>query len=198
MSFKGEPMENVTQTVIFPMSSLLGELPADVAELMSKLSSAKQEERAGLEAEIVTRLPENLAQACQSYGAKSPADKIKVNLKLGNVLFDLYLLSNPEPKSPLAALVWQKRSMEIAESLDREDLQVPESAAPSIRRALMDDAVWSRANLSAWVELPADEEGQAPKRRYFQINSAGAAFFNKVLAAAATTMYTEDLLKDVK
>jgi len=220
-------MKNVTQTLSFPSVSIIPtKLSDEVNELMAKAQAAKAAydqaaaAKGGPEADpdgtlhattllglkavadeaaeaLQAALPEQTAKELAHFGAKSPLETVAVTLKLGTLLFDLYALGTPKPDAPLHQLIWQKRSMELAEKVDQDEFELPSWSVGAIRRALLDDKVWKEVNVSAWVELAATSETEAVKR-FFTMKSQGAQFYNEIMQAAAEALYTDELMGDAK
>lgn len=213
-------MQNITQTVKFPVSSIiLSPVTDDLRVLMMKAREAKQAYDAmpsETPADVTTPGPlkdlwdayvkargeldaatsDKLKTELEHFGATALSDDVNVNMQLGTAMFDIYSRLTPEPQAPLAKLIWRKKSMELAEVFDANEFTIPDYAMGAIRRALLDESVWSSLSLSAWVDLvPGD--GGAIRRQYFSVSPKGVRYFHKILEAAAEMVYTEEL-KDAK
>jgi hypothetical protein len=211
-------VDNVQQSILFPVSSIIKsdlseELKALVPKvrtarrLLESLQAAKIETEEGLanvqqrQAEldellkqIDEKTPDKMKKELAFFGAARLSDDVSVFMKLGTVLFDLYMRLTPEPPSPLGKLIWRKRSMELAELMEKEPLEIPEWGKAAMTKALMDDDIWSNTSLTVWVEVDVDGEPEKGKR-YFTINAKGTIYFKKVLEAAAEALYSPELLK---
>jgi hypothetical protein len=148
--------------------------------------------------ELTAKTSEKMTKELSHFGCKGLLETVTVSMKLGTWLFDLYCLSTPRPEAPLHQHIWNKRNMELADTVDKDEFELPAWSVPAIRRGLLDDETWKNANLSAWVEVASDKEGEAPLKRFFTMRSMGAQFFGKIMEAAAEALYTDDLLKTVK
>lgn len=207
-----QKFENITESVRFPAYSLLkSEINAELKSLVFKVRSQRQtvealktsgaetaeheKNLASFAEELSQGTPESFHKEMEFYGIGSLADDIDVKMKLGSLLFDLYIHMSPEPASPLGKLVWKKKLMELAEMLDKPEGVVPEWACEPVTRALSDDSIWSKTQLTAWVEVPGPEGATEPLKRFFPINPNGAAFFQKVLTAAAEALYNPSVHK---
>lgn len=211
-------MDNISQSIPFPVSSIIkSELDDNLKMLVPKVRSARrlleslqsakieteeglvniqqrQAELDALHAELDAATPDNMKKELNFFGAARASDDVRVFMKLGTVLFDLYMRLTPEPQSPLGKLIWKKRAMELAELMEKELLEVPDWGKAAMTRALMDEDVWNNTSLTVWVEAPA--EGSEEKgKRYFTINAKGTVYFKKVLEAAAEALYDPGLLK---
>ena len=192
-------MQNVTQTVRFPVSSIIPtKLPDDIQALLIKTRQAKRaieglSSIVAAEAELNELAGPKIQKDIATFGASSLADDINLSMQLGTVLFDIYTRMTPEPQAPLAKLVWRKKITELAEVFGAEEFELPQHAIEPIKRALSDESVWQNLSLTVWVELPLKEGETEAKRHYFTINTQGVVYFTKVLEAAAELVYSEDL-----
>jgi hypothetical protein len=213
-------MKNVTQTINFPVLSIvptplpetLNDLMTNARVALAKVQAASApksvpaestpEETAALAAlqaeadaqvaALLAQLPEQNKKELEHFGAKSVFETVAVSIKLGTLLFDLYSMLTAKPEAPLGQLIWQKRNMELAEAVDKDEFELPSWSVNAIRRALLDDETWKKANISAYVSLPAEGDAE-PLKRFFTMKSMGAQFYGEVMQAAAEALYTDDL-----
>ena len=220
-------MKNVTQTINFPVLSIVPtSLPETLNDLvaaartslarvqvamnaLSKDGPVPEEDMTKLKelqdtaeaqvAALVAQIPEANKKELANFGCVQPFETVGVTIKLGTLLFDLYALLTPQPTAPLHQLIWQKRNMELAETVDKDEFELPSWAVTPVRKALLDDETWKNANISAisaWVALKADGDAE-PLKRFFTMKSVGAQFYAEIMQAAAEALYTDEL-KDAK
>jgi hypothetical protein len=182
-------MKNTHQIVKFPVSAIIASpLSNEARSLIDLALKGDVEAKASLDAQIDPKVAKELA----FFHCLSLADVVDVNVCLGTLLFDVYMCSTPEPVSPLSKLVFQKRNAELAESLDKDEISVPDFAKKTIQKTMMDDAAWSKTTFNAWVVFRG-EDGKDLKK-YFPISAQGVRFFNTVVASAAEALYEEGLV----
>jgi hypothetical protein len=186
-------MKNITQTRKFPASSLFeAEVPKKVQEAQNAFHEwTSEEKRDEIEikekrAEIIKLLPQKLKDELTKMNVELPMDKVDLNVKLGGFLFDLYCVACPPPKAPLAIHIFQKKAMDFATELDKDEiLHIPE-VMDAAKQVLNDDLKWQSANISAWIDLP-EKDGQ-PQKYFMVINNEGARLFNNVINAAVVAI----------
>jgi hypothetical protein len=195
-------MQNITQTVLFPVSSIIATpIPDDLKELLIKIRQARMADpdgvSQGLISELRTKTPEKIQSEVSAYGAVGLESDVEVVMRLGTALFDVYMRMTPEPAAPLGKLIWRKKNMELAEIFDRPEFDLPSWAASSVTRALMDETIWNNLSLSVWVEVGPAAAGEEPLRKYFTVSAKGSSYFGKILEAAANLVYSEEM-KDAR
>jgi hypothetical protein len=183
-------MKNTIQTVRFPVSSVISSpLSNEIRQLVDLALKGDTEAKASLDAQTDPKVLKELA----FFGCLSLVDIVSISANLGTMLFDVYMSNTPEPQSPLSKLVYQKRNAELAEMLDKEEIEVPDFAKKTIQKTMLDDTAWSKTTFNAWLDVTAEDTGKTLKR-YFPMSSYGIKFFNEVVNSAALALYEEGLL----
>jgi hypothetical protein len=170
--------KNIIQAFRFPAFALCGDIFPK--EMTPFFQTGEQEKIA----ELMT--PE-LAEVLANVGAKSPTDLVTVNVTLGAFLFDCYLTGVNVPNTPMGKHIASKRAQELAQSFDKDEFELPDYAITAVRNVLTNDNLWAKILVTGLIEKGDDQKHPIP------LSSAGAAYYNQILSAAAELVYDPDL-----
>lgn len=216
-------IKNITESVDFRMSQLASrkatkeelEVIADYNQLLSKVlftSSTKEvmtnglyadedkynEKLAEYEARMAEKMPEWMAKECKAFGVKYPSDKVTLNVRLGNVLFDLFRQGSVEPQAPLAQALYRKKALDYAEVLDKEEFEIPAEVGKAAERMLMDDKLWEECIVSAWCEVSSENEDEESKKVGMTLKTGGLMQYKEILGGLLASFMPESVIKSSK
>ena len=110
-------------------------------------------------------------------GARLPTDVIELSMRLGDFVYHVWTSNTKPTQAPLAIKRHEKRTMELADTLDKNDIEVPEDIKNVLLGVLEDEDKWKVTQFGAFVTV----DGQ---NRYLGLTSVGASCFTKILNAA--------------
>lgn len=149
---------------------------SDAAEYEAKLEEYK--------ANLVKETPEWVTEECAKFGVESPSDVVTLHVDLGSVLYDLCSLAVPVPAAPLAQALRQKKLMDYASELSKDEFTIIEEYHGLVEAMLMDDEAWGKCSFAAWAET---EKGKSS----LVMGSNGLLNFRKVTAALLAAFLPE-------
>lgn len=183
-------IKNDIETVRFPAANLCTELtPPEIKKLM--VDAVQQGEPDAFRAQIISKLPEQLAKQLAGLGVETPYDLVGVNIKLGNMLYDMYVQATPIPTAPMSQMALRKRVQEQAERLDADQFELTDDVLGCARRTMNDDALWNQLKPSAWIDVGTE-------KRYLGLNHHGASMFAKTIDRIVQLIEEQDGKKEEK
>ena len=159
-------------TSLVTEEEITGELYADEAKYTEKLAEYK--------ARVIEVMPDWLKNDCKNFGVELPSDLVFLKVRLGNVLFDMYRQSAPIPQAPLAQALYMKKNSEYAEELDKDEFTMPTDISKFAEKILTDDKLWETVQVSAWIDIPA-ENNEEPKKFYMTLRNSGLMQYREIL-----------------
>lgn len=185
-------MKNIEQTVVIPAWHILrNQAPKEIMEEIQEIiSSSYESEESFLKAknDFFNKLPKETQKELAGYGILLPTDNLEIRIKLGSFLFDMFCCSEKSPTAPLAKLVYQKRLMELADFLQKDEISIPEYAIGPIKQTMLNEKDWNAAAIVASVVVHSkDNEGDTVYKD-ISLTSIGAGLFNDIINAAANLM----------
>lgn len=213
-------ISNVTQSMKFRMIQLASKQVAedelmaivDYNNLLSKVPFVSRVTKETISAELYTdkkklkakqaefrgrmikSTPEWLKKECERFGVEYPSDEVELNVRLGNVIFDLYKQSVVMPQAPLAQALFRKRFLEYAEVLDMEEFELPTEVSRDAQKILMDDKLWENCTISTWANV-ASEGDEEPKKVFMTMKTGGIMQYQKILSGLLAAFMPEDVKK---
>lgn len=180
---------NTTETVKVPASFLVSgfqglstEIQAKVIELAREQSKAKAENReleASVVEEVAGLLPENMRKELAAVGATLPSDQIDLTMRLGDFLYHTYAFNTKPSQAPLALKRHEKRLMELAEALDKEEIEVPSDVLKTAEEVMADETKWDATQFGAILTVDGNS-------KYLGLSALGASIFRKVVDSAVS------------
>ena len=180
-------VKNISETVKVPASFLVDGFQGLSAEAKEKvilisqkqaLSEAENKELDASEiAEVVALLPDKMKADLAHIGAMLPSDQVALTMRLGDFLYHVYAFNVKPTAAPLAAKRHEKRIMELAEILDKDEIDVPKEVLDVTEAVLSDDKKWQATQFGALLTVDGSN-------KYIGLSAFGASIFKKVLDAA--------------
>lgn len=172
---------NIIETIKVPASFLvdgINALPDEVKRRLLTLTQTTDEAEKSKELEeLIALIPEEMQKNLNFVGAKLPTDIVELSMKLGDFLYHLWTFNTKPAQAPLAIKRHEKRTMELADTLDKLEIEVPEDVKKVVSSILDDEPKWKATQFGAFVVV----DGQT---KYLGLTAVGAACFTKILNAA--------------
>gem|GEM_PF-7114678 len=182
-------IKNISETIRVPASFLVdgfNELSNEVKEkviLMSKEQMLAKSENRGIDEsdidEVFNLLPEKMRQDLSNIGAKLPSDLVALTMRLGDFIYHVYAINNKPSQAPLAIKRYEKKLMELADALDRDEFDISSDVLAVIESVIGDEKKWESTQFGA--SLVVDNSN-----KYIGLSAIGASFFKKIVDAAAS------------
>ena len=179
--------KNITESIKVPASFLVSgfsDLDKEAQEqivFMSKEQSRRRAENRDLNAEeikgLTDLLPDKMKAELATIGAVLPYDQIELSMRLGDFLYHIFAAHSKPSQAPLALKRHEKRLMELAETLDKEEIDVPRDVVELVGSVMGDEEKWSVTQFGVLLTV----EGE---KKYLGVTSVGASIFRKVVDAA--------------
>lgn len=136
-------MKNVQETQSVPLLQLLTSDTKPYLPLMSRIFASQDEmEKSQLTEQLKSSLDDKIKMELAHYGAEVPMGTIEMEMSLGSLLYDAYVLAKQVPSAPLLRMAHQNSLLEIASELSGDNLVMRDDVKEVVRKVLSDEDLW--------------------------------------------------------
>lgn len=171
-------MKNQTQTVYFQANLLTPHLPeTSNPDFNEKLKLLDETQDNTLREELKNILSKESKEFLSAINAELPTDKVAVSIKLGQFLYELLLLEQPEHIAPLQVALHKKYLNDLAVRLNENEFHLEPYETHNLKKILESNEKWAKLNVVALIE------GNKQKSREIRLVSSGIKYFDQILNA---------------